>query len=219
MSDLLATSNTLVAPSDGQAQQASGQAQNGTDSQPSNGQVDTAQDNIRKLQSTYDKQIAALKSQVQQSNQYISQVTQQMRQAEKNAAPDDFARMEIDLRHEREEKAAMAQQLAQIQQERAEANARTDAFQKIATRFGVAVEDIEKANPGDYETAVEAAIAARDKRKQNKQEQDDDKRERNAPDLGSSAPRTPTTAWERDYEDARRRKDSPAMARLLREKG
>lgn len=219
MSDLLANERTLDATSqDGQSQRASEESQSGTDGQPSdNGQA--VQENIRKLQSTYDKKVATLQQQIQQSNLYIQQMQQQMREAQRNAAPDDYSKLEIDLQFERQEKAALAQRLAQAEAAQAEANARTEAFTRLADRYGVDVEDIEKAKPSDYDEAVEAAIAARDKRKQRKQQDDDDRRDRNRPDVGGGAPRTPTTKWDEEYKDAMRRGDSVTIARLLRTQG
>jgi hypothetical protein len=218
MSDTLASGSTLEATSqDGQSQRASDQQpQSEPSGQPSDkGQV-AQDDNIRRLQSTYDKKLTQLSRDMQQRDQYIQQLTQQMREAQKNAAPDDYSKLEVELQWERQEKAQYAQRLAAYEQEQQAQRAKLEALGRIAERYGVTTDDLTKAE--DYESAVELAIEARDKRKAKQQRDQDDKSARNMPDIGSGAPRTAEGEWERQYNDARQRKDTPAMVRLLRDR-
>jgi hypothetical protein len=218
MADPVATQDALAVTEQSQSQPASNsQAQGQSDGRPSSEYV--AKKDLQNLQSSLGKQISSLQQQLQQRDQYIQQVTNQMRQAERNSAPDDFAKLEIDLRHEREEKQALYAQLQQLSAEQQAANARNEALQRLADRYGVEREEIERAKPSDYDEAVEVAITLRDKRKAKAQEQDDDKRNRNLPDVGGGAPRTSSGKWEEEYEAARKRGDSVAMVRLKRLRG
>src|SRR5687768_5534536 len=86
-----------------------GQANESKDLGPSGGQTSdngkAAQDtNIRNLQSTYDKKLAEQQRQLQQSQYAFQQIQQRLQQMEDNAAPDDYARLE--LRAKRAEEAA-----------------------------------------------------------------------------------------------------------------
>jgi hypothetical protein len=220
--DALASSTTLERPSDnGQVERASEvQPQSGTDGRPSTGQVAQEQDNIRKLQSTYDKKLAEkdrqYQAQMQQQNQIIQQMQRELREQRKSMAPDDYTRLQIDLDEVIKERDAYAAAYQQTMKEREAEQVKINALDRIAERYGVTRDDLLGAE--DYETAIELAIDLRDRRKQKQQAQDDDKRERNMPDIGGGAPRTTQSEWERDYAEARRTKNTPAMMRLLRER-
>ena len=221
MSDSLATRDALVTPSDnGQAQQASEQAQGSTGGSASQGQP-TQDENIRKLQSTYDKKLAeqdkAYKAQMQQQNQMIQQMQQQMREAQKNAAPDDYSKLEVELQWLRQERDQFATAYQREVAEKQEQQARVAALREVADEFDVSVKDLEDAT--DYKSAVKLAIKAQQDKNKRKQAETNDKIERNTPDLGQGAPRTAQGEWERKYEEARQRKDSAEQARLLRTRG
>lgn len=225
MSDSQVTANVLQQPSqNGQA----GGANDSTDlgasgGQPSNGQAAQEKNHVAEIQRIKDKEIRDLKLGFQQQQQYANQQIQEMRQRlahmEESAAPDDFARLELRLRRAEEERNQYATAYQQTLQQRQEQEAQASALSKIAERYGVSADDLKAAKPETYEDAVDAAIELRDRKRQNKQTQDDDKRERNMPDTGGGAPRTASTQWENDYADARERKDSVAMMRLLNERG
>lgn len=216
MSDSLANERTLAPTSDnGQSAQVSAESQGSTSEPASKGQP--AQDeNIRKLQSTYDRKLAESNRQLQQQQQVVAQLHQRLQQMEDTAAPDDFSRMELRVKRAEEAAQYYANQYNQTVQQQQEQSARDDAFNKIAERYGVTKEEIAKANPSNYEDAVDAAIAARERSKQRKNEQDDDKRNRNLPDVGGGAPITSMSKWEEQYDAAMKRKDTPAIMRLNR---
>jgi hypothetical protein len=223
MSDLLASERTLEQTSQGgQSERASEQPQEATGGQTSdNGQA--AQENIRKLQSTYDKQISGYKQQLAQSQQYIQQIQMQMRDAERNAAPDDYAKLEVDLRHERAEKMAYAQQLQAIQAAQQNEQGLREAVLDIVEDFELltadeVVEAAKRSGVDNYKAAYKLAAKLQREKEQRKQQRDDDKRERNMPDLGGGAPTTGSTKWDAEYADARQRRDSAAMMRLLNER-
>jgi hypothetical protein len=222
MDDALASSTTLERPSDnGQVERASEvQPQSGTDGRPSTGQVAQEQDNIRKLQSTYDKKLAEkdrqYQAQMQQQNQIIQQMQRELREQRKSMAPDDYTRLQIDLDEVIKERDAYAAAYQQTMKEREAEQARDRALREVADEFGVSVKDLEEAT--DYMSAVKLAVKAQRERETRKAEQDDDKRERNMPDIGGGAPRTTQSEWERDYAEAQRTKNTPAMMRLLRER-
>lgn len=216
-------SNTVLAPAsdNGQPVRVNEQDLGVTDSLPSTGQADKESENIRKLQSTYDRKLAeqdrAYKAQMQQQNQLIQNLQRDMREARKNAAPDDYTRLQIDLEDvikERDQYATAYQQAIQAQQAERE---RIEALRDIADEFGVTVDDLKEAT--DYKSAAKLAARKQLEREQRKQLNDDDKRERNAVDLGAGAPRTGSSRWEDEYREAQLRGDSPAMARLLRTRG
>jgi hypothetical protein len=219
MSDSLASERTLERPSDnGQVERASeAQPQSDTGGQTSDNGKSAQDENIRKLQSTYDKKLTQLQREMQQRDQYINSLTQQMRDAQRNAAPDDYSKLEVELQWERQEKQALAQRLAGYEQERQAQAEKQNALREIAEEFGVPVKALEEAD--DYKSAVKLALRAQAEAEQRKQRQDDDKRERNMPDLGGGKPRTMDSAWDEAYEAARQRRDSVEMARLLRTRG
>lgn len=218
--DTVANESVLERPSqDGQVERANAeQSQGESDSRPSqSGQADKATENIRKLQSTYDRKLGEMQAQMQQRDLYIQQLTQQMREAQKAQAPDDFSKLELELQWERQEKAALYQQLTSLTQAQQAEHARINALTEVANRYGVEVKDLEKAD--DYTSAVELAVKAALRREQGKQQHDEERREANRPDIGGGRTSTPSSRWEQEYEDAQKRKDSAAMQRLLRLQG
>lgn len=225
---MVSNTATLERPSDnGQGERASNERiQGGTDGQHSaNGQAAQGNDdNIRNLQSTYDKKLAAkdrelsdLRRQQQQAQQQFAQLQQRLNQMEESAAPDDYARMELRLKRAEEQAAQYAQAYQQSVQAQEAERARQNALREVAEEFGVTPKDLEEAT--DYMSAVKLAVKVSRDKETRKQQDDDDKRERNMPDLGSGAPRTTDSEWDRAYAEARQNRDSVAMARLLRERG
>lgn len=226
MSDSLATQDTLVAPSPEQAQAASEQAQRSSDRQPSPEQAAPESENIKKLQASLTKRIneerqarIEKEQQLQMYQQQFNQLQQRLAQVEDSAAPDDYARLELQLQRA-QQRAQQAEYALQVEaQRRADAEAYARARDSAAERYGVEPEDIDRAKPKDYTDIIEAAIAARDKRKQQQQERDEQRAIDNRPDLGGGRASTATTRWELEYEEARKNKDSPRMAMLLRTQG
>jgi hypothetical protein len=223
MSDSQVSPSVLEQPSQsGQAERANeSQDLGNTGGQPSDkGQVAQVDENIRKLQSTYDRKMAEERKTFQQQQQYAQQQIQAMQQRlaqmEEAAAPDDYSRLELRLKREIEEKQQYAAAYQQTLQERQAETARQEALREIADEFGVPIKDIEEAT--DYKSAVKLAVKAQLERDKRKTEQDDDKSRRNMPDIGSGAPRTASSEWERQYAEARERRDTPAMMRLLQDR-
>jgi hypothetical protein len=214
MSDSLATRDTLVTPSNGQAAQASDtQAESSAGQQTSNGQSAT-DENIRKLQSTYDRKLAETNRQLQQANQVAQQMQQRLQEMEDRNAPDDFSRLELQKQRAEARAAQLEAVLQQKYQAEAEANARDNILTEIATRYGVSKSALEKADDRDH--AVELALEARAAKNGKQQQLDDDKRERNMPDLGGGAPRTAGTQAEAEWDELVRTKDSTGQMRWLR---
>lgn len=224
MSDTLANERTLEATSrDGQSQRASAeQSQGDTGGQTSDNGKSAQDENIRKLQSTYDKKLAdqdrtykaQMQQQQQQAYQQIQAMQQRLAQMEEAQAPDDYARLELRLKRAEEQAYQYAnayQQAIQAQQAEQE---RLGALREIADEFGVSVKDLEEAT--DYKSAVKLALKAQQDKDKRKQEQDDDRLNRNRPDVGGGAPTTSLSKWEQEYDAAMQRKDTPAIMRLLR---
>lgn len=221
MSDSLVTREAPVQTPNGQSERASDtQAQSTAGQQTPDGQSAKETENIKNLQRLVtEKDNAAKQAQqmAQQTQAAYTQLQQRLQQLEDSMAPDDFARMEIQLKRaqaERDQYAAAYQQLTQGQREQQE---KLSALQEIADEFGVSVKDLDNAT--DYKSAVKLALKAQQDKEKRKQETDDDKRERNRADLGGGAPSTAQTKWDDDYADAMRRKDTVAIMRLNRTKG
>jgi hypothetical protein len=221
MSDSLASSRTLEAtPQDGQSQRASEAQPQGEPSvqPPQDGQVVKVEDfkNLQRKLTEKDLQSKQALTEAQQAKAYAQQLQQRLQQLEDNAAPDDYSRLELQLRRAKEEAAQYANAYQQTLQERQAETARQEALREIADEFGVPIKDIEEAT--DYKSAVKLAVKAQLERDKRKAEQDDDKSRRNMPDIGSGAPRTASSEWERQYAEARERRDTPAMMRLLQDR-
>lgn len=207
----MANDVALVAPSEGQAQPAS--------NEQSQAPVATESENVAKLHKLYAKKEQELKGQLQNAFTYQQQLQQRLDQMEQQSAPDDYARLEIALRQAQQREQLAQTQLNQHlyaqQQAEQQRTARDRELQRLAEKYGVAVADLEKAN--DYDEAVEMAIEAKQRKRQQTDEEKEAKREANRPDAGGGGgARTPLSKWEQDYADATARKDSVAQQRLLR---
>lgn len=231
MSDSLASNSTLVTPSNGpyrpdtngQASQASDQPQSNAGEQPSEGQV--AKKDFQALQSRLDAQIAAQKQEAQAARQEAQAARQQaqmlqqrLQQMEDSAAPDDYTRMELRLKRAEEtaqQYASAYQQTVAAQQE--EATKRTILLEIVEDFDLVKVDDLLTAS--STIAAVKLATKLQKERENSKQRDNDDKRERNLPDIGGGAPYGSNAKWEEQYAEAMRRKDTTAIMRLNRLKG
>jgi hypothetical protein len=219
MSDLLVSQNAPNATPDGQSQVASAQDQEGTSTQTPGGQS-AQDDNIKNLQrmvSAKDAEAKRALSEAQRASALVTQMQQRLAAMEDASAPDDYSRME--LRVQRAEETARQyyqayQQLNESQQTEAQ---RLQSLTRIATKFGVSINELDAAT--DYESAVDLALEAQRKKAQRKQEQDDEKRDRNMPDLGGSAPRTVNSKAEAEWEELVRTRDTTGQARWLRLNG
>jgi hypothetical protein len=216
MSDL----PTLSAPSDnGEATSASEQASEQQDS----GKAAEA-DNIRKLQSVYDKQIAQIRKenqQVQAQYNQQAQLNQQLQQRLQEqmyaAAPDDYTRLELQLKDAQATGQYYYQAYQQSIADKQADQERLASLSEIADDFGVSVKDLDAAT--DYKSAVKLAVKAQQKQAQSKEKDDNDKSSRNMPDLGGGAPRTASTQAEAEWERLVKSKDSIGQTRWLREHG
>jgi hypothetical protein len=227
MSDLV-NGNALVTPSNGQAVQASGNELGASAEQTSSGQS-APDENIRKLQSTYDKKLVEQQRSFQQQQQAQSQqmnaLQQELRNMKYAAAPDDYTRKEIEveeLRKQLDQYARYTQQLTKAQQDEQE---RVEAMQEIVDDPDYSLvtakeldDAVKAAGATNYKGALKIAAKLQREKESRKQETDNDKRERNQVDYGGGAPRTPTTQWDEDYAAARERKDTVAQIRLLNER-
>lgn len=222
MSDSLATRDALVAPSNGQAQQASGAAQSNAGEQTSQSGQPVQDENFRRLQSSLDRQIAdskreaaAARQEAQQAQQYSQQLAQRLQQMEDVAAPDDFSRMELRVKRAEEtaqQYYAAYQQMTEQQRRTADKQA---ALQEVVADFNlVTTKDLEDAN-GTLE-AVKLAIRLQREREQAKQINDNDKRDRNSPDVGGGSPITSISQWEDEWKTAKEAKNSQRQVELLR---
>lgn len=218
--DALATNATLERPSDnGQVERASeAQAQSGTGGSAStNGQPTQTDENIKNLQrklSEKDLQAKQALAEAQQAKNLVQQLQQQLREMQKSSAPDDYSKLELELQWAKQEAAQYAQAYQQAMEAQRAEQARAAALREVAEEFGVSVKDLEEAT--DYMSAVKLAVKAQREREQRKQQEADDKRERNMPDVGSGAPRTTQSEWDAAWAEAQKNRDSVAMARLLR---
>jgi len=223
MSDSLASESTLERPSQGgQVERASDtKPQEPSGGQPSdNGKAAQVDENIKNLQrklSEKDLDTKRALQEAQQARSFAQQLQQRLQQLEDSAAPDDYARLE--LRAKRAEEAA--QYYANAHQQAIAAQQAEQEKQKIlrelAEELEVDLDDIKDAT--DWKSAAKLAAQAKLKREQQRQRQDDDRRERNMPDLGGGAPTTANSKWEAEYEAALKARDSVAQARLLRQRG
>lgn len=218
--DTLASERTLEQPSDnGQAgRESEAQPQSDTGGQTSDNGKSAQDENIRKLQSTYDKKLAeqdrAYKSQMQQQQQMIQSLQQQMREAQRNSAPDDYSKLELELQWAKQEAQQYANAYQQAVAERQQQTERESALREIADEFDVPMSALTDAT--DYKSAVKLAIKAQQEAQRRKQQQDDDKSARNMPDIGSGAPRTASSQAEAEWEELVRTRDSVGQARWLR---
>lgn len=222
MSDTATAKEALVAPSEGQAQAASGQRMLGhAEGQPSEGQAVTESENVAKLHRNYAEKEKAFQREIKQRDQQVQQQTELIRnlqsrlnQMEESAAPDDFARVELRLKRAEEQAAQYAQAYQQAVQSQESERARQTALREVAEEFGVTVKDLEEAT--DYMSAVKLAVKAQQAKETRKQQDDEQRAADNMPDVGSGAPRTTLSEWERDWQKARESRDSQALMRLDR---
>lgn len=216
MSDSLATRDILVTPSEGQAAQANGEGLGASGGQTSNNGQPAQDENIRKLQSTYDKKLSEQQRGFQQREQALQQqvnaMQNELRNMRYNSAPDDYARKELeleDLRKERDQWAAYAKQLNETQQEKAD---RAKAIRDILEDFDLVTEKelddaIYEANTTSFQAAYKIATKLQREKEQRKQQVADDKAERNRPDWGSGAPHTVASDIQEKYDVARKAYD------------
>lgn len=218
MSDISVTQEAPVVTSpSGQSQPGSDEGRSESVGQTSDNGQSAQDDNIKKLQRIYDQKLDAQQKQLAASQYSQQQLTQRLAQMEDASAPDDYTRLENQLRRTVEESNGLKAQLAAEYQAKQAVMARQTALSEIATKYGVDVKNIEKAT--DYLEAVELALDARQKQSQKQSKDDDDKRERNKPHLGGGGSVTNLSEWEQAYKTARDTKDSVGMMRLQRLKG
>lgn len=220
MSDSQVSESVLVpASNNGQPDRANDSTDLGvSEGQPSSGKVANDQDNIKKLQSVYDKKIAEERKAFQQQQQYAQQQIQAMQQRlaqmEESAAPDDYSRLELKLKRAEEQAQQYANAYQQAVAERQQQTERESALREIADEFDVPMSALTDAS--DYKSAVRLAIKAQQEAQRRKQQQDDDKSARNMPDIGSGAPRTASSQAEAEWQELVRNRDSVGQARWLR---
>jgi hypothetical protein len=217
MSDSLASSSTLEAtPQDGQSQRASEQPQGETSGQPpQDGQVVKVEDfkNLQRKLTEKDVESKRALTEAQQARAFAQQLQQRLQALEDNAAPDDYARLE--LRAKRAEEAA--QYYAKAHQDAIAAQQadleKQKVLRELAEELEVSVDDLKDAT--DWKSAAKLAAQAKLKAERKREQQDEDKRERNLPDLGSGAPRTTQSEWDRQWSEAQAKGDSAAMMSLI----
>lgn len=213
MSDALTTEPVLDAAStNGQPQPANGEAQAETPKQKVNLHE---LPEFRELQSKRDKREAELQRTIEAERQERLRLQRQFEEFQDRAAPDDYTRLELQLRRSQEKLAAYEQQMRAVQSEREAADARDKALREIADEFGVPRAELDDAT--DYKHATKLAVAYLTGQKQRKAQEDEERREANRPDIGGGKTSTPSSRFDREYEDAMRRKDSVAIMRLNRE--
>lgn len=171
---------------------------------------------FREFQSTVDRQRAALEQAANLARQEAAETKARL-EALENAAygKDDYGKMQLAATRAAREAEAAKRELAQYQAREQEQTAKAQALSKIADKYGVPLADLMVAR--DYEHAMDLAIEARDRLRDEKRQTQDQRREANRPDLGGGAPSTPSTRWDQDYDDAVQKGDSVRMMRLLRE--
>jgi len=221
--DTMANESVLDAPSEGQAQRANTEQYQGeSDGQASQGKPVNEKDNIRKLQSSYDQKLfqqqQAFQAQQQQYNNVIANMQARLNQMEDAGAPDDYTKLENQLKREVQARQYAEQAYYQLTaQQRAaqeQAQQKNNALKEIADRYGLDPDDL--ADTKDYFDAIDRAHELRDKRKEQSTEEAEQKVTRNRPDVGGGRTSTPSNRWERDYKDAQERNDTTAQMRLLR---
>jgi len=218
MSDALTTNADLDRTSaEGQSDQASGEAQAQAEKQASKKVNLHELPEYREVQSKMDRERAQLQQALQREQQARVDMQRRLDAVEEKAAPDDYTRMELRLRRSQEQIAAYEAQLREAYEQQQAVAARENALNEIAQEFNVPRSELDGAE--DYKTATKLAVAYLTNSKAEKAKAQEARREANRPDIGGGKTSTPSTRWEREYEEARQARDSAAMARLLRTQG
>jgi hypothetical protein len=192
----------------GQTEQETNQSALGNQSneQTSNkGQSAKERDNIRALQSSYDRRIAEM-------SRTIQSLQGQLYQMEEKSAPDDYSKLELRLRREQEARMALEQEYTRMQSEQQAEAARMAALNEIMDEFGVPLDAIRDAE--DYKDAVKRAVKYQKEQEKAKAAEKEGRVERNRPDLGASAPEGKLTEWEEKRREAIKNRDSVALMKL-----
>jgi len=128
---------------------------------------------------------------------------------------DDYGKMQLFAQRQAQEAETLRQELAAVKAERETDNAKSNTLKEIADAFEVPVSVL--ADATDPKHAVLLARTERDRRIKVRLKEETETRTANKPDLGGGARSTATTRLDSEYDDAAKRGDSVAMARLLRE--
>jgi hypothetical protein len=216
MSDSLAERTLQQTSDNGNPGGASEQEQGSTSAQTSNnGQSEkTEKDNVRALQSVYDKKLADIQRQLQVEQNARLQAQKRMEELEDASAPDDYSRLANTARRAQERAAQLEAYLVEQQRVQAEANKRNDLISNLAIKYGVDPSTMAKAE--DYDEAVELAIEARNKQRAKQSADRQDKDERNSLDLGGGRAATSYDNLEDELKKAKERRDSPAIIKIQR---
>ena len=219
--DDLKTSDALAQTSAqaGQSEQASDKAQDAdvAEKQASSKKVNLQEfPEFKDFQSKTDKQIAELARRAAAAEQREAD-TRKRAEALEDATygKDDYGKMQLFAQRQAQEAETLRQELASFRATREAEVAKQAALQEIAAEWGVPVETLAEAT--DYKDAVKLAVKAQQKNEHAKQQDKEQTRMANKPDLGGGARSTATTRLDSEYDDAAKRGDSVAMARLLRE--
>lgn len=203
----------------GQSEQASDdKAQAGSEKQASKKVNLQEYPEFREFQSKADARAQQLEREVQATKQREAEYKQRLEQLEDAAyGKDDYSKLQLVATRAAREAEAAKRELEQYKARESEQSAKRQALQEIADEFEVSIDTLTEAT--DYKHATKLARAARDKLIAARLHERESTREANKPDLGGGGRSTPSTRWEQEYADAMKRKDSIAVARLLRTKG
>ena len=219
--DDLKTSDALdqtSAPQAGQSEQASDKAQDASQEQASGSKKVNLQEfpEFKDFQSKTDKQISELGRRAEAAERREADVRKRAEALEDATyGKDDYGKMQLFAQRQAQEAETLRQELTSIKAARETDNAKSNTLKEIADAFEVPVSVL--ADATDPKHAVLLARTERDRRIEVRLKDKTETRTANKPDLGGGARSTATTRLDSEYDDAAKRGDSVAMARLLRE--
>lgn len=216
--------STLEQTSTEQSAQASEvEAQSSTGGQLPEGYV--AKKDLQALQSKLQKQADDAKrdamekaNQLAQYQQGYNQLMQRLNEMEVAGAGSDYEKLEVRAKQYERRVAELEGALAQQAQAQAAANARQTELVKLAAKYDVDVDDLDKAtkNITEYMDAVEVAIRLHDKKKSKDAEHDEERASANSLDLGGGKVSTNISRLQGEVKKAKESRDSAALMRAQR---
>lgn len=171
----------------------------------------------RRQQAERDRETARLANEAHQAKAEAEANRARLESLEDQAyGKDDYGKMQLVAQRAAREAETLKQRLAAYEAQEAADRAKSEAAVRVSAQYdGVTPSDLLEAK--DYDDMHRLARKAEEKAKTAKQQERDETREANKPDLGGGGRSTAKTRLESDYEAAFKEGDSVRMARLLRE--
>ena len=201
-----------VPASDGKAQDAEAEQKQGPEGLPKKVNLQEVP-GFKEFQSAADKRQAELERRAAGAEQREADARKRLEALEDQAyGKDDYGKMQLFAQRKAQEAEALRAELAAVKTEREAESAKQNALREIADEFEVPVSVL--AGATDYKHAMKLARTERDQRLEAKLKERDETRTANKPDLGGGGHSTAKTRWDSEFEDAMKRRDSVAVARL-----